>query len=80
MMKSKERFYKGYGAKVALRFLSKSPFKGKKETLHNVTEIHEGYRPGKVAFESDIHSSGLTHDINHVSWMVSKEKKLWRRF
>jgi len=34
--------------------------------LHNVTEIHMGYRPGRIAFESDIHGTGCTYDTSQI--------------
>lgn len=31
--------------------------------LHNITEVHFGYRPGHVAFESDVHGTGATYEV-----------------
>lgn len=31
--------------------------------FHNVTEVHFGYRPGHVAFESDVHGTGATYEV-----------------
>ena len=36
---------------------------GKRETLENITEVHYAYRPGKVAFESDIDGTGYTYNL-----------------
>lgn len=35
--------------------------------LHNVTEIHWNYRPGRVAFESDVHGTGITYDTQDIA-------------
>jgi len=36
--------------------------------LHNVTEVHLGYPPRRqrIAFESDIHSTGCTYDTSQI--------------
>jgi hypothetical protein len=34
--------------------------------LRNVTEIHYQYRPGEIAFESDIHHTGLVHYLDNI--------------
>lgn len=34
--------------------------------LDGITEIHMGYSDGKIAFESDIHSTGNTYDTKNI--------------
>lgn len=36
---------------------------GHMDELPNITEIHYQYRPGRVAFESDIDHTGYTYDL-----------------
>jgi len=36
------------------------------EVLRNVTEIHYGCRAGEIAFESDIHHTGLVHYLDNI--------------
>jgi len=36
------------------------------EVLRNVTEIHYQCRPGEIAFESDIHHTGLVHYLDNI--------------
>jgi len=37
------------------------------ETLRNVGEIHYGYgRTDRVAFESNIHGTGITYEMAHI--------------
>ena len=60
---------KCFGFNVRIRFVD-----GKEETLHNVTEIHYAFPSlvehilGKeVAFESSIHSTGVTYPISKIA-------------
>lgn len=79
----KETNYKSkFGMKVTVKFNSKSPFGRKQNTYHNVTEIHRNYgKTGRIAFESDIHSSGITQDMDKISsYSVEKEKKKAKSF
>lgn len=56
------------------------------ETLRNVTEIHYNYdgifpklfRKKQVAFESDIHHTGITYDLeeNPTLWIKEFEARL----
>ena len=56
-----------YGMNVTIWFSSACPYKMKKETLRNVTEIHYRFDNGeKVAFESNIHATGRVHFIKHI--------------
>jgi hypothetical protein len=59
---------KNFGVRVELKFtenLSEGMC-----TLRNVTEIHYGYRSmlghKRVAFESDIHSTGVTYSEDEI--------------
>ena len=36
------------------------------ETLRNVTEIHYLHRPGEIAFESDVHHTGVVHYLDNI--------------
>lgn len=60
------------GMTVNVKYHPESLFyaKGVKfQTFHNVTEIHYNYAPGSessIAFESDVHSTGQTHDIKDI--------------
>lgn len=40
------------------------------EVLFNVTEVHNEYKKGKIAFESDIHSGGITYFKKYVKSVV----------
>ena len=60
-----------FGFIVKIKFKEDSPFRGAKEEYKNVTEVHYGYKSAgdhrdRVAFESDIHSTGLTHKIEYI--------------
>jgi hypothetical protein len=69
---------KNLGMKVEITFKKDSPFNGSKSVYRNVTEIHYRYRdtenirkvgvfmPDKVAFESNIHSNGITQPIGWI--------------
>jgi hypothetical protein len=54
-----------FGIKVSVTFKN-----GRKETFRNVTEIHYNYRTAlddkRIAFESDIHSTGNTYSISEI--------------
>ena len=58
---------KGFGFRVRVQFKMGSVFRGASETLRNVTEIHMGYRPGRIAFESDIHGTGHTYNVADIA-------------
>lgn len=59
---------------------------GEKGTARNVTGIHYGYEssysgplqgPRRIAFESSIHSTGFTHDIEEIAeFEVSPETEI----
>ena len=36
-------------------------------TYHGITEVHYQYRPGMVAFESDIYRTGHTHQLEDIA-------------
>lgn len=60
------------GMCVRIKFSATSPFgSARPTTLHNITEIHYNYPDGRlrrrVAFESDIHGTGVTYDIQEVA-------------
>lgn len=61
---------KNHGVKVVIQFEIASRFSGQTVTLRNVTEIHYNYpsaSPGsRVAFESDIHGTGITYDVDDI--------------
>lgn len=73
-----------YGMKVRILFKKNSKFKGKTERLRNVTEIHYNYnhrfiKDGAlhilirmVAFESDIHKTGVTYSIEEIEEFETK--------
>lgn len=69
------------GMSVKIAFSTTSKFV-RKATLHNITEIHYNYRrtrkAGRVAFESDIHQTGITYDLVDIAEFEAKlESKLW---
>ena len=48
---------------------------GEKETLHNATEIHYGYKTIlglRVAFESDIHKTGKNVIVSDITEFETK--------
>ena len=65
-----------HGMKVKIKFSDESPYMDiKKEILRNITEIHfnynqkhpQCYTPGiKIAFESDIHHTGVTYNFEYI--------------
>lgn len=71
-----------YGIRVRIKFKEDCPYKGAMEEYRNVTEIHYNYCDGKkfgakrkkgdfyighkVAFESDIHRTGITQPIDYI--------------
>ena len=59
-----------FGFKVKIKFKKDSLFKGKSSIYHNVTEIHYNFDSDfpwkRIAFESDIHKTGLTHIIDDI--------------
>lgn len=59
-----------FGFKVRLHLNARCPFGPTVVWLRNVTEIHWGYRPGIVAFESDIHGTGIFYETD---WIVEYE-------
>lgn len=62
-----------FGFNVSVRFSPTSPFAGETQIYRNVTEIHWRYSsilhtPGtRVAFESDIHSTGVTYEVSDIA-------------
>ena len=74
--------------KVNIKFKKNSPFKGKSDEYRNVTEIHYNYADGKkfgedrkeadfcgdhrVAFESEIHGTGITQVIGYIEEFETK--------
>lgn len=62
---------KSLGFRVKIRFSPNSALAliggPSPETLRNVTEIHMGYRPGRIAFESDVHGTGNTYDTDDIA-------------
>ena len=55
------------GIAVKIRFSDGCPLQGLEDTLRNVSEIHYNYRPGRIAFESDLHGTGITYDVSWIS-------------
>lgn len=61
-----------YGFNVRIKFKKDSPFGAVEETRHNVTEIHYNYetfnnvRGKMIAFESDIHGTGGTLQMDYI--------------
>ena len=56
----------GLGMRVTIRYSDS----GNTGTLNNVTEVHYGYeswREGNIAFESDIHGTGITYNISDIA-------------
>jgi hypothetical protein len=51
------------GVHVWMRFRNGSIYGYSEQELPNITEIHYGYRGTRVAFESNVHSTGFTYDI-----------------
>ena len=65
-----------FGFRVRLHLKRMPP-----QILHNVTEIHWNYREGRVAFESDIHGTGITYDTQDViEFEAVLETDVARRF
>jgi len=62
---------KNYGCKVELKLCGRfKDSKNPNEILRNVTEIHYLYPSAdgkKIAFESDIHGTGVTHYIEDIA-------------
>ena len=55
---------KNYGFDVKIKYRN-----GRKETRHNITEIHYNYPSAfgdSIAFESDIHGTGGTIQIGEI--------------
>ena len=84
MTKNHEQHFKAPGVKVIIKYKRSSPFGRRQSTYRNVTEIHMNYPSpvGKqVAFESDVHKTGITQLIKHVeSIKVTQENKKARDF
>ena len=61
---------KNFGMRVDITFKKDSPFKEITEDYRNVTEIHYCYpshmEKKRVAFESDIHGTGVTQPISYI--------------
>ena len=55
---------------IEVRFHQASVFGRMLQTYRNITEVHYGYRPGRIAFESDIDRTGYTHDMADIESMV----------
>lgn len=57
-----------FGFKVTVLYTKAGNFKGKTEVLNNITEVHHMYdeRNKQIAFESDIHQTGGTHNISDI--------------
>jgi hypothetical protein len=72
-----ELFCGGFGFLVEIKFADDSIFKGRKDYLHNVTEVHNLYRPSaipkSIAFESDIHVTGCTYDQEFLEEVIIKK-------
>jgi hypothetical protein len=78
----------GFGLKVHIKFSKSGLFKGREQVSRNVTEIHYNYQHSpaynglthkelRVAFESDIHGTGVTYalsDIEEFEATVETEK------
>lgn len=62
---------KTLGILVKVRFNDDSVMLGANVTYHNVTEIHYLYPSPlgqhRVAFESDIHSTGVTWELDQIA-------------
>jgi hypothetical protein len=77
-----EKFYKGFGVKVVMKFVS-GAFKGRSQTLHNITEIHKNFESPldkvlgqRTAFESDIHQQGVVYPNKEFKIVsITKETK-----
>ena len=54
-----------FGFRVKLHLCLRPPYTFV-QWLRNVTEIHWNYRQGRIAFESDIHGTGITYDTQDV--------------
>ena len=56
------------GMKVRVQFTVELIAKGASAsaTYRNVTEIHYQYRAGMIAFESDVHGTGITWSLSNV--------------
>ena len=58
------------GMYVTVRFTQMSIYPTKVVILRNVTEIHYNYKSRlhkRIAFESDIHGTGATYDIDDIA-------------
>jgi hypothetical protein len=70
------------GMKVTIKFKKNSIYNGSTSILHNITEIHHNYNTvyasegERIAFESDIHSTGCTYEVNDIQeYMTSLESE-----
>jgi len=72
----------GNGMYVYISFTKDGIMAKAEETrLHNVTEIHFGYRDGMVAFESDIHGTGITYRVADIDqFEVRPAKRIYSEF
>lgn len=74
-----ELFCGEFGFLVEIKFADNSIYKGREDTLHNVTEVHNLYRPSaihkSIAFESDIHGTGCTYDQDFLEEVIIKKAK-----
>jgi len=76
---------KNKGMDVSVSFKKSSPYGAVKETYHNVTEVHFNYRSfseeKRVAFESDIHGTGITQPVSFIeTFVVEPATKISRGF
>ena len=57
-----------YGYRAVIEFNNNSPYKGDKEIMNNLTEVHYLYSSiiPSIAFESDIHGGGRTAEIKNL--------------
>lgn len=73
----------GFNARIV--FAKESPYEGRTDIYHNLTEIHNRFKGcefcPQIAFESDIHYVGGTRRINEiVSVRVTKAKHLYKSY
>lgn len=54
-------FNSDYGMNVKLTYLNNNV-----QNIFNITEFHHLFDANRCAFESDIHSTGMTHNINDL--------------
>ena len=64
--------------RVKMRFVLNGVFNGETQTLEHITEIHYGYKMGKmnttrIALESDIDGTGYTYNIVDIAEMEIEE-------